>query len=97
MTSYVGRVSDECIEALYDDSSIVVFPSRYEGFSFPALEAMYHDTPVTCSDSSSIPVIAGEAAYYFNSGNAISLAESIRTVLSDDNLQKELFRAGQHD
>ena len=95
MISYVGRVSDSCVDALYRASKLVIFPSRYEGFGFPALEAMYHKKPLICSDSTSLPEVAGDGAYYFKSGDANDFARSIKDLLQNIPLQQKLVANGQ--
>jgi glycosyltransferase involved in cell wall biosynthesis len=63
---YVGRVSDADLKDLVRRASALVFPSLYEGWGLPALEAMAAGTPVICSDSTSLPDVCGQAARYFD-------------------------------
>jgi glycosyltransferase involved in cell wall biosynthesis len=71
-----------------------VFPSLYEGFGLPPLEAMACGTPVVTSNVSSLPEVAGNAAMLVNPENVFDIARGIREVLLDENLRSELIRRG---
>jgi glycosyltransferase involved in cell wall biosynthesis len=73
----------------------VVFPSLYEGFGLPVLEAMQLGTPVVTSRTSSLPEIAGEAALYVNPYDTFEIAEAIKTISADHGLRAELSRRGR--
>ena len=73
----------------------VVFPSLYEGFGLPVLEAMLLGTPVVTSHTSSLPEIAGDAALYVNPYDIDDIARGIRTIAADDGLRAELSRRGR--
>lgn len=95
-----GYVSDAALLRAYQDASVFVLPSRYEGFGLPVLEAMACGTPVVCSNASALPEVAGEAALLFDPSEADDLAEALRKVLTDpdcarDLRQKGLDRAGK--
>jgi glycosyltransferase involved in cell wall biosynthesis len=81
---YVGRVSDEDLAGLYRAARIMVYPSLYEGFGLPVLEAMVCGCPVLCSWSSSMPEVGGTAACYFRPGDAADLASRLKELLRDD-------------
>jgi len=72
-----GYVSDLHISTLYKNAEIFVFPSLYEGFGIPVLEAFYYGIPVACSNVSAIPEIAGDAAVYFNPKDSYDIANAI--------------------
>lgn len=92
---WLGRVSDDCLDALYQLSSFVVFPSRYEGFGFPLLETMQHGKPVICSDAGSLPEVAGDAALFFPSGDSTALAASMARLIRETRLAQSLVAAGK--
>jgi glycosyltransferase involved in cell wall biosynthesis len=87
-----GSVAEPDLPALYAGATLFVFPSLYEGFGLPVLEAMACGTPVAAADSSSIPEVGGDAALYFDPIDIDEMAETIRSLLYDDELQ-ERFRA----
>ena len=92
---YLGRVSDEAVDTLYRKSRAVVYASRYEGFGFPALEAMTHEVPLICSRTSSLPEVAGDAALFFEMGDVEDLCCCMKSVYGDDALAARLVAAGQ--
>jgi glycosyltransferase involved in cell wall biosynthesis len=79
----LGWVSDEELEALYGAAAAFVFPSLYEGFGLPVLEAMARGVPVACSDRGSLAEVSGDAALHFDPESASSISAAIRTLLSD--------------
>lgn len=81
---FLGYVSDEEKEMLYQASKFFVFPSLYEGFGLPVLEAMANKTPVLLSNSSSLPEVGGEAAVYFDSNNMEDIKRSLEYMLNLD-------------
>ena len=94
-TLVTGTVGDELLHELYGGAAAFVFPSRYEGFGLPVLEAMAHGAPVLASNAASIPEVAGDAALYFPAGNAGALAHELTQILSDRILDARLRTAGQ--
>jgi len=90
----LGHVSDARLRSLYTGAAAFIFPSRYEGFGLPVLEAMACGAPVIASDAASIPEAGGEAALYFPVGDARALAAVIERVLTDDVLAARLREAG---
>ena len=79
---FLGRVSDERLEALYRNASLYVCTSLYEGFGIPALEAMQYGCPVAVSDIEIFHEVLGEHAVYFNPTDTTDIAEKITIALS---------------
>jgi glycosyltransferase involved in cell wall biosynthesis/GT2 family glycosyltransferase len=92
---FPGFVSGDDIAALYQNASLYVFPSLYEGFGIPLLEAFAAGIPVICSDRSSLPEIGAEAVRLFNPDEAQSIADAIQTVLNDPTQQLQMILLGQ--
>ncbi len=91
---FLGFVSDETLAALYRLAAVFVFPSLYEGFGFPPLEAMASGTPVVASNLSSLPEVLGDAALLVDPYDANAIADAIRRVLLDDSLRRDLSARG---
>ncbi|HPU30014.1 MAG TPA: glycosyltransferase family 1 protein [Syntrophorhabdaceae bacterium] len=79
---------------LYKNASVFVFPSFYEGFGFPPLEAMACGCPVVVSNTSSLPEVCGDAAYYVDPHNTESIAKGIISVVEDTDLRKNMIQKG---
>ena len=92
--TYLGYISDEELAAVYNKASCFVYPSFYEGFGLPPLEAMACGTPVVCSNVSSLPEVGGEAVVYCDPYSVKDIKNKIESVLLDENLQKELSLKG---
>lgn len=90
----LGHVPDEDLPALYRCANGFVYPSLYEGFGLPVLEAMACGTPVACSNVSSIPEIAGDAACFFSPTDVASMVKAIKTLLVDENGRRQLSEKG---
>ena len=84
----------EDIPSLYQEAEAFVFPSFYEGFGLPLLEAMACECPVIASQAGSLPEVGGEAAIYFNPNNISEIAEKIQMVLTNQNLKDNLKKKG---
>ena len=91
---FAGYVAEEDLPALYSGAVAFVFPSLYEGFGLPALEAMACGTPVITSNTTSLPEVVGDAALLVNPTDADMLSEAMSTILSDRSLREELRRKG---
>jgi glycosyltransferase involved in cell wall biosynthesis len=91
-----GHVDDAGRRALLDAAAVLVYPSIYEGFGFPLLEAMSADVPVVAARAGSIPEVAGDAALLVEPTDDRGLAASIDRVLTDDAIRSELIARG-HD
>lgn len=89
-----GFVSDDDMIALYSMATVFVFPSHYEGFGIPALEALACGCPTIAARNSSIPEAVGEAGIFFKTGDAADLARAIKMVISNPKLQAELKQKG---
>ncbi|HOG30434.1 MAG TPA: glycosyltransferase family 1 protein [Vicinamibacterales bacterium] len=91
---FLGFVPDDTLAALYRLATLFVFPSLYEGFGLPPLEAMASGTPVVTSNRSSLPEVVGDAAVLVDPYSAPSIAEGIRRVLADASLRRALSERG---
>jgi len=91
---FPGYVSDAQLEILYQEARAYVFPSLYEGFGLPPLEAMARSCPVVSSDRSSLPEILGTAAMYFNPEDKNDMVEKIWRLLNDNELRNFLIVKG---
>ena len=89
-----GYLNDEELRALYSSCRIFVYPSIYEGFGLPPLEAMASGAPVIASRIASVVEVCGEAALLFESNSVSSLASGIDNVLDDHNCRKGLISSG---
>jgi glycosyltransferase involved in cell wall biosynthesis len=91
---FVGWVSEAQLEALYARADVFVLPSLQEGFGLPVLEAMGRGVPVACSNTSSLPEVAGGAALLFDPREPAQIADAIRRLLGDQALAARLRAAG---
>lgn len=89
-----GRVSARDLTLFYNVSSALLFPSLYEGFGIPVVEAMACGTPVVCSAVTSLPEVAGDAALYVEPGSPEALAVGVEHLLDDADLRESLQRRG---
>ncbi len=89
-----GWMSDADLEGLYALAVAFVFPSLYEGFGLPVLEAMRRGVPVACSDRSSLPEVAGDAALTFDPESMGAIAAALERLLDDEALRARLREAG---
>lgn len=87
---FTGYVDEEDSSVLISGAEVFVFPSLYEGFGMPPLEAMACGTPVILSDAASLPEVAGDAAMQFRSDDYIDLSKKLRRMLSSDE-EKNIF------
>ncbi len=91
---FPGWVSAADMAGLYALADAFVFPSLYEGFGLPVLEAMARGVPVACSDRSSLPEVAGDAALLFDPLDVGAMAGTLRRLLGDEALRMRLAEAG---
>ena len=86
------KLTDQDLAVLYNACNYFVYPSLYEGFGMPVLEAMRCGAPVAVSRSSSIPEVAGNAGFYFNPYDANDIYRAMHELSRDENLRRELAR-----
>jgi glycosyltransferase involved in cell wall biosynthesis len=91
---FLGFVPIETLRVFYQAASAFVFPSLYEGFGLPPLEAMACGTPVICSQMSSLPEVVGDAALIVNPENVFDIARGIRETLLDHDLRRNMIEKG---
>jgi len=91
---FLGPVTNADLPALYAGAELFVFPSLYEGFGLPVLEAMACAAPVACSNTSSLPEIAGEAALTFDPTDVEAMAAAMNRLLGDSTLRADLAQRG---
>jgi alpha-1,3-rhamnosyl/mannosyltransferase len=91
---FLGAVPEKDLPALYSGALAFVFPSRYEGFGFPPLEAMACDVPVVCSDIPSLRETVEDAALLFDPKDPAAIASAMERILADDRLREELRSRG---
>ena len=91
---FLGFVPIDVLRIFYDEAKIFVFPSLYEGFGLPPLEAMAHATPVVTSNTSSVPEVVGNAAVMVNPENVFEIMRALHRVLIDQPLRDKLKARG---
>ncbi len=95
---FLGKVSDQELAILYSEAAVFVYPSLYEGFGLPILEAFYHGTPVVTSNNSGMAEVGGSAAELVDPESATSIRQGIETILNEskknqqERLQKMILR-----
>jgi glycosyltransferase involved in cell wall biosynthesis len=91
---FLGFIPIDVLRVFYDAAKIFVFPSLYEGFGLPPLEAMAHGTPVLTSNTSSLPEVVGNAAVLVNPENVFEIMRALHRVLLDQPLRDKLKQRG---
>jgi glycosyltransferase involved in cell wall biosynthesis len=91
----VGRVDDTQLSVLYQNAAFTFFPSTYEGFGLPVLEAMAHGCPVICSNATSIPEVGGNAVLYFSPHDTATAIHHALALLASAELRESLRKNGQ--
>ena len=91
----LGHFDDKEIALLYNAADIFVFPSLYEGFGLPVLEAFACEVPLICSNATSLPEVAGDAAYMVDATEPDQIATAIVDIVSDSKLRKSLIEKGR--
>jgi glycosyltransferase involved in cell wall biosynthesis len=92
---FLGWLPDEQLEGLYRAATLFVFPSRYEGFGLPVLEAMARDLPVACGSARAVVEVAGDAALIFDHDRPERMAAAVEALLDDADLRRRLVEAGR--
>ena len=92
---FTGYVSNKELGVLLSDALAMIFPSLYEGFGMPIIEAMSIGIPIICSNRASLPEVAGNAALLFDPYNIDEMASAINTISTDAKLREILIRRGQ--
>jgi glycosyltransferase involved in cell wall biosynthesis len=93
-TVFTGYVSNEILNILYNHASLLVYPSLYEGFGLPPLEAMAAGCPVAVSKTSSLPEVVGDAGVYFDPLDVDEMAHAIFRILDSHELREKLIELG---
>jgi len=89
-----GHLTDSEIQSLYEEADVFVYPSLYEGFGLPVLEAMASGCPVIASNVSSLPEMVGDAGLLVDPRDVEALAQAMSTVLENDELKRQMSRKG---
>ncbi|HEV2062559.1 MAG TPA: glycosyltransferase family 1 protein [Solirubrobacteraceae bacterium] len=92
---FTGRIPDEDLVALYSGALCLIFPSLYEGFGFPVLEAMACGCPVVTSTASSLPEVAGDAALLVDPCESAAIAAAAARLVDDDALRRDVAERGR--
>lgn len=89
-----GHVEDDALRRYYRHAEALVFPSLYEGFGYPLVEAMAFECPIACSRAASLPEVAGDAALYFDPSSADDIASALLRLAVDSQLRADLRQKG---
>jgi glycosyltransferase involved in cell wall biosynthesis len=92
---FLGFVPFEALRIFFESAALFVFPSLYEGFGLPPLEAMATGTPVVASNVSALPEVLGDAALLVNPENVFEIARAIQEALLDEELRRQLIAKGK--
>ena len=91
---FTGQIKDNLVPYIYKRASLFVFPSLYEGFGLPLLEALASGVPTLSSNKTSLPEVGGDAVIYFDPTNYLELRDMVHKLLNDENLRKKLIAKG---
>lgn len=91
---FLNHISEESLICLYNCAEGLVFPSLYEGFGIPPLEAMKCSCPVICSNNSSLPEVVGDAALQIDPNSESEIEEAMKKILTNHSLRSKLIKAG---
>jgi glycosyltransferase involved in cell wall biosynthesis len=93
-THFLGFLSPEELQAIFSVATAMLFPSKFEGFGLPILEAFHAQLPVLSSNATTLPEIAGDAALYFDPDSPSELAALMKTILETSELRQDLIKKG---
>ncbi len=91
---FTGYLSDNDLSLVLNHATVFVFPSLYEGFGLPVLEAMSSGIPTVCSNVASLPEVAGDAALFFNPISLDEITNALKSLMTNSNLRNELIIKG---
>jgi len=91
---FTGHISDQELRWYYQNAEALIFPSFYEGFGYPLVEAMSERCPIACSDVSSLPEVAAGSALLFNPFDVQAIAAALVRITTDQNLRTNLVASG---
>jgi glycosyltransferase involved in cell wall biosynthesis len=92
---FAGRISTEVLQLLLSSSEALVMPSFFEGFGIPVIEAMYCEVPVICSNVTSLPEVAGDAALLIDPDKSDTITKAMHEIISNKKLKEELIAKGR--
>lgn len=92
---HLGYVSEKELASLYENAQLVLFPTLYEGFGLPAVEALWAGTPLVCSDLPVLREVAGEAAVFAPADRPDQMADAVLRVLEEETLRADLIQRGK--
>ncbi len=92
---HLGQISFDQVSGVFQRARMLIYPSLFEGFGIPPLEAMSVGVPVACSDTTSLPEVVGDAAVIFDPTDEKAIAEAIKKVWDDENLRARLINKGR--
>lgn len=91
---FIGFVPQDDLGSLYRNAAALIFPSMFEGFGMPVLEAMACGCPVLCSNATALPEVAGDAAVYFDPQDPMQIAQAVQRLLTNPELSETLVQRG---
>jgi glycosyltransferase involved in cell wall biosynthesis len=92
---FTGQISDQELKVYYRNATALIFPSFYEGFGFPLVEAMAEGCPIACSNVASLPEVAGNAALFFNPFSVEDMSQALLQIARDATLRNALTEQGR--
>jgi glycosyltransferase involved in cell wall biosynthesis len=92
---FTGYLREDDLNLVLTNARLLVYPSLYEGFGLPVVEAMSMGVPVACSNAAALPEIAGDAAIFFNPLAPTEIARAIERLITNEPLRRELVAAGR--